>query len=138
MPLSDPVAVYNAANNWEAHVVCNLLIDAGIEASVTEDVSPVGVCGIGLLSEIHKPQVWADRSEIDRVKPILDDYEQRQRKQQAVDAKKLVSGDGSIKAVCEECGRSSKFPAEQDGSVQDCPHCGAFMDVGEMPDFEAS
>jgi hypothetical protein len=137
MPLHDPVAVYNAANNWEAHVICNLLHDAGIEASVTEDVSQVGVCVFGLMSELHKPQIWADRSAIELVKPILDDYEQRQRKQRAVDAKKRAPAGATIKATCEECGRRSVFPAAQDGSVQDCPHCGVFMDVGEMPDFEA-
>lgn len=137
MPLSDPVAVYNAANNWEAHVICNLLNDAGIEASVTEDVSPVGVFVFGLISEIHKPQVWAERSEIGRVKPILDQYEQRQREQQSVDAEKAAPGEATVEAACEECGRRSRFPAAQNGSVQDCPHCGAFMDVGEMPEFES-
>jgi hypothetical protein len=32
MDIRDPIATYNAANNLEAHFVCSLLIDAGIEA----------------------------------------------------------------------------------------------------------
>lgn len=32
---------------------------------------------------------------------------------------------------CEECGKETKFPAAERGSVQNCPHCGAYVDVGE-------
>jgi hypothetical protein len=39
MPFRDPFAAYNAASNIEAHLVCNLLTEAGIEAVVIEDVS---------------------------------------------------------------------------------------------------
>jgi hypothetical protein len=74
MGLRDPVAVYNAANNIEARLVCNLLNEADIEAYLIEDVSPVGG-----LSEIHKPQVWTDRADIERAKPVLEEYEQQQR-----------------------------------------------------------
>ena len=36
-----------------------------------------------------------------------------------------------MEVVCEECGQTSSFPATQQGSLQDCPHCGASVDVGE-------
>jgi len=57
MPLQNPVAVYNAANNIEAQLICNFLNDAGIEAYLTSDVSQAGTWMFGLLPEIHKPQV---------------------------------------------------------------------------------
>jgi hypothetical protein len=36
-----------------------------------------------------------------------------------------------VEVDCEECGRRCEFPAEQNGSVQECPHCGAYLDVGD-------
>ncbi|HEV3025768.1 MAG TPA: hypothetical protein VGX76_25015, partial [Pirellulales bacterium] len=61
MALQDPVAVYYAATNAEAQVVRSLLVDAGIEAFAVDDVSVGGTWTLGLIPEIHKPQVWVDR-----------------------------------------------------------------------------
>jgi hypothetical protein len=128
MPLRDPVAVYNAATNAEAQLLRIALVEAGIEAYATEDVSAVGIWMFGLLPEIHKPQVWVERADMARVKPILDEFEERAHERRQAAA---APADGSpIEATCEECGRSSSFPAAQRGSVQDCPHCGAYVDVG--------
>jgi hypothetical protein len=128
MALRDPVAVYNAANNMEAVLIRDLLVDAGIEAFVTEDFSPVGTWAFGLLPELHKPQVWTDKTDAMRAKPILDDYERSaaERRQSVTDN---LAAAPPLEVVCEECGRSSHFPAAQRGSVQKCPHCGAYVDV---------
>jgi rubredoxin len=101
MALRDPLAVYNAANNLEAHLLRNLLADAGIEAFVTEDVSQIGTWMGGLVPEIHKPQVWIDRQDSDRAKPVLDDYERR-----LAERENTVEGDseGPDAAVCLACG----------------------------------
>jgi hypothetical protein len=136
MPLQEPVAVYTAANNVEAHVICNILRDEGVEAHVTDDVSQAGVWMLGLLPGIHRPQVWIDRSNVDRAKPILEDYEDRLLERQEADRQDLVAGEATVEADCEECGRSSDFPAAQRGTVQDCPHCGAYVDVGDSPEWE--
>lgn len=136
MALNDPVAVYNAANNIEAQLICNLLNDAAIEAYITEDVSTVGVWMFGLLPEIHKPQVWVDRSDIVRVKPLLDEYENQQLQRRQSEEKQRAEDGAMVETTCEECGRQSIFPAAQEDSVQDCPHCGAYMDVGNMSEGE--
>jgi len=34
-----------------------------------------------------------------------------------------------MEVVCEKCGERSAFPASQLGSVQQCQHCGAYVDV---------
>jgi hypothetical protein len=125
MTLQDPVAVYDAANDVDAQLLCNLLNDAGVEAYVTEDDAQVG--------QVMKPQVWVDRSAIDRAKPILQDHERRQEGQGAAQA-----GDANVESVCEECGQRTAFPADQKGTVQCCPQCGAYMDVGEVLDSEQS
>lgn len=45
--LNDPVDVYTAAENLEAHLVSSHLNDAGITAAVVEERSPVGVSKLG-------------------------------------------------------------------------------------------
>jgi hypothetical protein len=137
MGLQDPVAIYNAADNFEAQLICNLLNDAGIEAYLTEDVSPVGVWLFGLLPEIHKPQVWTERANMERVKPLLDEYERQQVQRQQAEAKRITEG-ATVEASCEECGHQSVFSIALEGTVQDCPHCGAYMDVGEPPHWDES
>src|SRR6266849_5354291 len=129
MALRDPVAVYNAANNVEAHLLRNALRNSGIEAFVTEDISQVGTWVLGLIPEIHKPQVWVERADIERVKPILDDYERRAAELRGAGSQNELQAEPEIAIVCEECGQRSAFPAFQLGSVQQCQHCGAYVDV---------
>ena len=125
MALQDPVAVYDAASDIEAQQICNLLNEADVEAYVTEDDAQVG--------QVMKPQVWVDRSAIDRAKPILQDYERRQEGHETTQADDTVS-----ESVCEGCGQRTAFSASQEGTVQTCPHCGAYMDVGEVLDSKQS
>jgi hypothetical protein len=129
MALRDPVAVYNAANNVEAHSVRNALAHAGLEAFVTEDISQVGTWMFGLIPEIHKPQVWVERADIERAKPILDDYERRAAELRESSSPEEAPAGPAIDVLCEECGQCSSFPAAQRGSVQQCKHCGAYVDV---------
>jgi hypothetical protein len=129
MALRDPLAVYNAANNFEAHLVRNALEGNGIQAFVTEDVSQVGVWLLGLLPEIHKPQVWIERSDIDRAVPILAEYE-RDANAHGDEAQDASPGP-PIEAACEECGQVNSYPAVHRGSVQRCRQCGGYVDVGD-------
>jgi hypothetical protein len=125
MALQNPRAVYNAANNAEAHLLCNALLDAGVGAFVTEDVSAVGA---SVLPEIHKPQIWVEREDAERARSILDQH------QGSIVGRNGQPGPGgesesSIEVVCEDCGRLAAYPAAQAGSVQQCAHCGGFVDV---------
>jgi hypothetical protein len=129
MPLTDPIAAYNAQSNTEAHLVQQFLESEGIESSVTEDNSLVGQWMFGLLPEIHKPQVWVNRADADRVAELLTKFEQRHRERNANTA---AAETAAIEVRCEGCGRTSTFAGNLQGSVQDCPHCGAFVDVGEV------
>jgi hypothetical protein len=131
MALRDPVAVYNAASNVEALFVRDGLIAAGIEAFVIEDVSQVGAWVGGLVPEIHKPQVWVERTDMARAIPILDEFEERAARRRGG----ISDGDAArppIDVVCEECGGHASFSAAQEGSVQQCPHCSAYLDVGDF------
>jgi hypothetical protein len=130
MALRDPFAAYNAGSNVEAHLVCGLLQDAGIEAVVIEDVSQVGVWLGGTVAEIHKPQVWIERADIERARPVLTDYERRNAQRRSAERGEPEAGP-PIEVVCEECSKRSEFPAAQKGTTQSCPHCRAYVDVGD-------
>jgi hypothetical protein len=126
MTLRDPFAAYNAKSNLEAHLICGLLNDAGVPAVTIEDISQVGVWVGGLVSEIHKPQVWIERTDVERARPILTAYERRNAERGA--ERPL---EPPVSAVCEECGTRTEFPAHLKGTTQSCPNCKAYMDVGD-------
>lgn len=136
MALRDPVAVYTAANNNEAQLVGNILNAAGVEAFVTEDVSQIGVWMFGLLPEIHRPKVYVDRASVAEAKVLVEQYDQDSRDRQERDRQQLAESGGAVEVTCEDCGRSSTFPIGQAGSIQDCPHCGAYLDVGDSVDSD--
>lgn len=135
MPLRNPFAAYNAANNIEAHLVCHLLVEAGIEAMVIEDVSQVGTWWGGTVSEIHKPQVWIERDDIERARPVLTEFDRRAAERRAAE-QQTASEALALAVTCEKCGKTSDFSGTLRGTVQLCPHCRAYVDVGEDDDFE--
>jgi hypothetical protein len=130
MALQNPEPFYTAANNLEAYLLRDALLASAIEAHVVEDVSQAGVWMGGYTSQIHKPQVWIDRSALDRAQPILEAFEHRAAQPPDTHAEPDTS-DASIKVLCEECGAHSFFPRSERGRVQQCPHCDAYVDVVE-------
>jgi len=126
MALSDPVAVYTARNNVEAHLVCGALTTAGVEAHVIEDLNIANLSIAGPLFEIHRPQVWVNRDDVERAQPVLLDYETRQAERFAAERATALP----IRVTCEDCGAQAVFDYALAGTVQDCPHCGAYLDVG--------
>ncbi len=126
MPLTDPVVAYRAGTNLEAFQVCNLLVAAGIAAEVIEDVSGVAVWYIGFLPAVHDPKVWVERADAARVQPLLVEYEDR-----IIDRRLADPAGLPVEVVCGECGQPATFPAAHTGTVQNCPHCRAYVDVGE-------
>lgn len=137
MPLRDPVAAYIAASNIEAHLVRNLLIEAGIDAAVEEDVSQIGAWMFGLASQLHRPKVWIERADLARAAPIVAAYESDCSARRAAERGDADSTTEPIAVTCEECGASTTYPTELRGTVQTYPKCQAYVDVGDDdPGFE--
>jgi hypothetical protein len=132
MPIADPVAVYAAETNQEALLLRHLLQEAGIEAGVTEDLSLAGLWMLGTAPNIHRPKVWVDRSREADAAAILKDYEQK-RFERSGYAPTPAAGEG-VTARCEQCGKTSEYPAAQRGTVQACLHCRASLDVDPPAD----
>jgi Fe-S cluster assembly iron-binding protein IscA len=115
MALRDPVSVYVPTNNAEAQLVCNLLNEEGIEAFAMEDVSQAGAFSLGLLPEIHRPQVWVDRSQVEEANDFLKKYE-----------KTSLAPSGKKSAdFCYQCGESVSPSAKR------CPACNHELDWGD-------
>lgn len=129
MAPKDPLAAYNAESNMEALLVQRFLESEGFEAFVTEDLSLVGYWMLGTLPEIHKPQVWINRCDAERVAQLLTEYERRKIER---DAERRADDAMAIEVHCEDCGKTSTFAGSLAGTVQDCPHCGSYVDVGEF------
>ena len=102
MDLHDPVAVYSPRTLAEGEAIAQALSNSGIPAKV-------------LMEEVVVAQADAERAA-----EALKAYEHSL----TVNAPQTF-----INAICEECGQSSTFDGSLAGSVQDCPHCGKFMDV---------
>jgi Putative prokaryotic signal transducing protein len=135
MSLRDPVHIYDAATNQDASLIKMYLERNGIEAFEVEDTSLAGVWLFGLLPGIHRPRVWVDRANAERAKTLIEEYEDELHDRNAANG--VASDDAEpLHVVCEDCNKASDFPASKRGTTQDCPHCGAYVDVGDVELFE--
>src|SRR5260370_26308117 len=138
MALNDPVAIFTASSNIRAQALCHALIQSGIEAHVIEDGACGGLWIGGTLPGIHSPKIWVDRAAAEHAAAILQEHEQREAELRP--APPSADEAEQVQTVCEECGASVAFPASQRGSVQECLHCGSYVDVvavDEVSDWDS-
>ncbi len=129
--MQDPVVAYTALNATEAHLVAAMLVDAGVPAEVVDDISGVGVWWGGMNSSIHKPRVYVDRADGPRAVPVIAEYGR------LTQAKLAPARDGDpVAVICDECGTATTFPPEKRGTVERCPSCRAYVDVGDDEAFD--
>jgi len=120
----DMICVYRAADLGEADIVAAWLAEQGITAHVKNRNSAINV----YVSSVAAPRgievCVVDPAQADRAKELLRVHADESA------VKKLHDTAGpDIEAVCEECGKASRFPFAQRGSVQTCPHCRQYIDV---------
>jgi len=129
MELTEPVVIYTATTNLEAHVIANMLLSNGIAAHAIEDQSGVSLWSFGTIGQFHQPNIYVSKSEAERAAHLLLEYEKDKREHDNLE----VSGTGEINVICEECSKTTIFPKSLDGTTQDCSHCQAYVDVGDLP-----
>jgi hypothetical protein len=66
MELRDPVVGYKPASQREAQLVLIALADAGIDASIIEDTSQVGLWSDDRDALQSRPQIWIERDDVAR------------------------------------------------------------------------
>jgi Putative prokaryotic signal transducing protein len=128
MDFKKPVIVYTAATNLDAHLIVDLLDANGVPARAVEDQSGVSLWMFGTISQFHKPNIWVDESTAVRAAALIQGFEEKRRERNAPH-----QGSGEVDAVCEDCGKTTSFPKSLDGAIQECSHCHAYVDVGDLP-----
>lgn len=125
MNFSKPVVVYTAEKNVEAHMIVEMLISNGIDAYADEDQSGVSLWAMGTLGQFHRPLVWIDAIDVAQASVFVKEFEAKKRQR----LNPPVS-DKAIDATCEKCETTTPFSAAVDGTVQVCPKCKSYVDVG--------
>ncbi|MFO0821504.1 MAG: DUF2007 domain-containing protein [Pirellulales bacterium] len=128
MDFKKPVIVYTAATNVESHMIVEMLHANGVPAYAVEDQSGVSLWAFGTISQFHKPNVWVDEATFEKAAELIQDFEDKKQSRNTP-----VEATGDIQVICEDCGKSTSFPRSLDGTIQECRHCGAYVDVGELP-----
>jgi len=137
MVYRDPKCVYVTDSPGVADVLVNFLEHEGIPAKVMDRTTLGGLLGLTVWSNSAVSslglEIWVhDEKDGVRARNLLAEFE-------AAEAHRSANRDagGPVDAQCEECDRFSTFDGKYRGTVQDCPHCGAFMDVpGDEDEFD--
>jgi len=122
----DLICVYRAADLGEADIVAAWLDDQGITVHV-KNRHAAGTMQTPLIVAPKGIEVCViDPEQVERAEALVREHlEHRKQK-----ANEPAMG-RTIEAVCEECGKASRFSFEQRSTVQTCPHCRQYLDVPE-------
>ena len=127
MDFKEPLKVYTAESNVEAQMIVTMLESHGIAAFAEEDQSGVSLWSFGRISQFHQPNVWIEKAMAAAAVEHIRQFEQTKRE------RANPSSDGpQIEVECEECGKSAMYAEILRGSVQECPHCSEYVDIGEL------
>lgn len=132
----DPTTIFIANDLKVAEAVIEFLASHDIPAEVFNaaprlDSEPVtGVSDIAT-SEEFEVRV-ADPAKRAAANDLLDTA-QKAALIRSVREKRLQRT-GTVSVVCEECGKTSEWPASAMGTTETCPHCMAYMDVPDPDD----
>src|SRR3954463_4442921 len=129
----DPKCVHIDNNLARARLVAGWLDGQGIPAAVMDENTLGGFEGlVSILPSklsLRGVEVWVTNpADADRARQLIAEHAAELKTTRA-------NRTGEIQATCEECGAAATFPASDQGTVQHCPQCGAYMDVPD-PDEE--
>jgi len=120
----DLTCVYRALDVAEADIVAAWLDDQGITVHVKHRHAgsqvPLTVAPRGIEVCVIDP------AQVESAEALVREHLQHRKEKTDENA-----AGRSIEAVCEECGKASRFPFEQRGTVQTCPHCRRYLDLPE-------
>ena len=132
MELHDPVAIYSAASDLEAYEIVELLQGAEIPAQVIEDMNLFD----GLNPPVHAAKVWVSSRDLERATAVTRGYEARIQQRELVSHVPVDLQSEWIDARCDKCGTVTRYAPIQKGTVENCPKCYAFIDIGSDVEFD--
>jgi hypothetical protein len=123
----DPKCVHVDYNLAHAQLVVGWLGSHGIAAEVMNEMTLGGFEGlVSILPSklsFRGVEVWVNNpADADRARQLIADHAAELQASRG-------NRTGEVEAVCEECDQPTTFPASEQGTVQQCPHCGAYVDV---------
>jgi len=126
-----PQCVWVAPEIGVARAFAEWLTDKGFPA---EAVPPAAVANVGDslgMSGESFPGVEVRVVKPEHAEPARQAFSEHKAAIEAIRARHQARAarTGTTTAVCEECGKSSEWPAAEMGTTQDCPHCGQYMDI---------
>ena len=123
----DPKCVFVAPDVGVATVLANWLEHEGIRAQVMDTMTHGGLDGLTAWTGVSARgiEIWAIMpADVDRAKVLIAEHYEALTE---LLAKKTAAG--PAEARCDECGKTSEFTGDKRGSIQNCPHCGSYLDV---------
>jgi hypothetical protein len=133
----DPRTVFVADSPRLADAVIQLLAANNIPAEIeqTPPVESSALTGMSDEPAEEFPILVMEPKKVDEAKELLTSAE-NQSLLRAV-REKRANRTGTVTAVCEDCGKSSEWPAAVMGTTEICPHCNGYMDIPD-PDEDWS
>ncbi|HNQ24096.1 MAG TPA: hypothetical protein PKK06_13500 [Phycisphaerae bacterium] len=120
---NEPICVRRTTTVEAADIIVAWLAEHDIAATIP-DRDSFGTFAFGVTDTEGVQVCVADEATAVRARVLLDEHERELKAEAAkLDEERLVE------VTCEECGFRCTFAAELRGSVQECPECGAFVDV---------
>ena len=118
-----PICIRRAATLEEAEILVAWLAERDIKATITDRDNP-GAFAFGVTDTEGIEVFVADEESARQAKQLLAEHDRERAARQETD-----DAGGEVEVTCEECQCACSFPAAQRGSVQECPECGAYVDV---------
>jgi hypothetical protein len=129
-----PLPFFVAPDIRVATWVVNKLLEIGIPAEVKPDIPATTVDPLTGATSMADPAgfevVVTDPSKLEEARKLLED----QRAEVEARREARAARTGTVTAECEECGKSSTWPASVMGTTENCPHCTAYMDIPDPDD----
>jgi len=120
------ICVYRALDVAEADIVAAWLGDQGVTVHVKNRYSAINVFVPSVAAPKGIEVCVVDPSQAEQAKALV-----RQHLEERKERTDEPPSGRTIEALCEGCEKSSRFPFEQRGTVQTCPHCRQYLDVPE-------
>ncbi len=136
MPFQEPVVVFTGESDIDPFRVRSHLLQNGIEAEVIEFADPTsGDVFAGALVEPPAPQLVVEKSEFEAARALVVAFEQQTRIDREQRNERLASAE-PVSVECEHCKKTTAFAATLTGTVQVCPRCQSYLDVGDDDAFD--
>jgi hypothetical protein len=130
----DPRTVFVAENAQLAEAVVQLLTSNNIPAEIAPPppMESSALTGFSDQPPEEFPILVTDPKKADEARELLTSAEKMAVVRSAV--AKRAARTGTVTATCEDCGKTSEWPASAMGTTDVCPHCGAYMDIPDPDD----